>query len=45
MNKDSIKYIEPADYFPKQLRKRHKLDEYAELSQNLERNAADAKNV
>lgn len=30
MEKDKIKYVEPADYFPKHLRKKHKLGEYAE---------------
>lgn len=34
MEKDKIKYVEPADYFPKHLRKKHKLGEYAETVQS-----------
>ena len=28
--KKTIGYVEPADYFPKSLRKKHKIGEYAE---------------
>ena len=30
MTEKEIKYSEPADYFPKEIRKRYKLGEYAE---------------
>ena len=30
MRKVKITYVEPADYFPKEIRKKYKLGEYAE---------------
>lgn len=45
MNKDSIKYVEPADYFPKHLRKKHKLGEYAETTQNSDAELEDKTNI
>ena len=35
MTEKEIKYSEPADYFPKEIRKRYKLGEYAEKRKNL----------
>lgn len=29
-----ITYVEPADFFPKNLRKKHRIGEYAEITQN-----------
>jgi len=31
MKKDKIKYVEPADYFPKEIRKKCRIGEYAVL--------------
>ncbi len=30
--KKKIKYVEPADYFPKELRKKYKLGEYSDIN-------------
>lgn len=31
MEKEKIKYVEPSDYFPKAIRRKYKLGEYADL--------------
>ena len=34
MTEKEIKYSEPADYFPKEIRKKYRLGEYAEKEEN-----------
>ena len=34
MKKEKIKYVEPVDYFPKNIRKKYKLGEYSEENSN-----------
>ena len=45
MKNKKIKYIEPADYFPKNIRKKHKLGEYAEKDKSAKDNAKKQKDV
>lgn len=45
MEKDKIKYVEPADYFPKHLRKKHKLGEFAKDGNMSENDNASKKNI
>ena len=41
--KKSVKYSEPASYFPENIRKKHKLGEYAETKSDT-KNKTTAKN-
>lgn len=36
-----VKYVEPAEYIPKELRKEYKLGEYAEPKANAKKEAKD----
>ena len=40
---NKIKYVEPADYFPKELRKKYKLGEFAEEKPETETKKATVK--
>ena len=37
MKKEKIKYVEPVDYFPKNIRKKYKLGEYSEDENSSEK--------
>lgn len=41
--KKTIKYSEPADYFPKELRKKHKIGEFAETKKDTKNTTAKSK--
>ena len=38
MGNEKIKYVEPADYFPKEIREKYGLGEYAESDEKEENN-------
>ena len=38
MEKEKIKYVEPADYFPKEIREKYGLGEYADSDKKEEKN-------
>ena len=40
----TIKYVEPASYFPEEIRKKHKLGEYAEPKSEAEKPNDQKKN-
>ena len=45
MGKEKIKYVEPADYFPKEIREKYGLGEYADSTKTEENNkSAKVKN-
>ncbi|MCR5835741.1 MAG: hypothetical protein K6G88_04480 [Lachnospiraceae bacterium] len=36
MKEEKTKYVEPADYFPEEIRRKHKLGEFAEDEEDIE---------
>ena len=43
MAKKEIKYVEPANYFPESVRKKHKIGEFAETKKDTKKATANKK--